>query len=94
MQSCYQHLRQVSQAGGSTKGALTCGFLKSYPVPLPPLEEQKLIAGQLISVNTKLNAEMARNDALNALFQTLLHHLMTGKVRSKDIAVPELAEVL
>lgn len=93
MQSRYQHLRQVNQAGGSTKGALTCGFLKSYPVPLPPLEEQKLIAGQLISVNTKLNAEMARNYALNALFQTLLHHLMTGKVRGKDMDVSELAEV-
>ena len=29
MQTRYEHLRSISQAGGSTKGALTCGYLKN-----------------------------------------------------------------
>jgi len=42
-QTRYKHLRSVSQAGGSTKGALTCGYLKTYPVPVPSREEQREI---------------------------------------------------
>jgi type I restriction enzyme S subunit len=32
-------------------------------------------------VDSKLDAEERRRDALDALFKSLLHHLMTGKVR-------------
>ncbi len=41
MQTRYEHLRSISRAGGSTKGALTCGYLKTYPIPVPSLNEQK-----------------------------------------------------
>jgi type I restriction enzyme, S subunit len=81
LQSRYAHFRQVSSGGGSTKGALTCGFLKTYPLPVPPFEEQQRIAQALDAVETKKEAEQARQAALDALFQTLLHHLMTGRVR-------------
>ena len=77
----YDELQAISRGGGSTKGALTCGFLKSFEVPLPPLPEQRDIAAQLAAVDTKLAAEESRRAALAALFQSLLHHLMTGQVR-------------
>lgn len=79
----YADLRRVSQAGGSTKGALTCGFLKGYPLPLPPLEEQQLAADALTAVDRRIEAEEKRKAALRELFRTMLHLLMTGQVRVK-----------
>ena len=55
-------------------------------IPLPALPEQREIAAQLSAVDAKLAAEESRRAALAALFQSLLHQLMTGKVR-----VPEFA---
>jgi type I restriction enzyme S subunit len=81
LQQQYEDLRQASQAGGSTKGALTCGFLASYPVPLPPTEEQREIARIASAVDCKVEAEEQRKAALQALFETMLHQLMTGQIR-------------
>jgi type I restriction enzyme S subunit len=81
----YSHRRQISSAGGSTKGALTCAFLKAYPMPHPPLEQQYKIASMIEAVEQKLKSEEARLQALDTLFQTLLHDLMTGKVRIHDV---------
>ena len=33
LQTCYDDLRQAGSSGGTTKGALTCGFLSQYPFP-------------------------------------------------------------
>ena len=77
----YRHFREVSGGGGSTKGALTCAFLKSYPCPLPPLEEQSEIARMVEVAERKVNEAQAAAQALESLFKTLLHNLMTGKVR-------------
>jgi type I restriction enzyme S subunit len=81
LQGRYGHFRQVSHAGGSTKGALTCGFLKNYSVPIPPFEEQKQIARVIGSLVTKLKIEESRRQALKHLFSSMLHLLMTGQVR-------------
>jgi type I restriction enzyme S subunit len=81
MQSRYCHLRSISQAGGSTKGALTCGYLKTYPVPIPMLEEQRKIADVFKVLEKKENLLRKKHDVLNALFRTLLHQLMTAQVR-------------
>lgn len=55
--------------------------LKVLPLPVPPLAEQDEIVGILAAVDAKLTAEETRRAALDALFQSLLYHLMTGKVR-------------
>jgi len=81
LQGRYQHLRQIGQSGGSTKGALTCGFLKGYAVPVPPTDEQRQIAVSLGTLGQKLKVEEQRKAALQALFKSMLHELMTGKVR-------------
>jgi type I restriction enzyme S subunit len=60
--------------------------LKAFPVVLPSLHEQRGIAERLAAVDTKLAAEEKRRAGLAALFQSLLHHLMTGKVRLPDFA--------
>ncbi|MDR5704350.1 MAG: restriction endonuclease subunit S [Armatimonadota bacterium] len=61
-------------------------------IPLPPLPEQQAIADILRTVDRRIEAEENRKRALEALFKTLLHHLMTGKVRVKDLAAVD-AEV-
>jgi len=81
LQRQYEDLRQASRAGGSTKGALTCGFLANYPVPLLPIEEQREIARIASALDCKTQAEEQRKAALQALFETMLHQLMTGQVR-------------
>jgi type I restriction enzyme S subunit len=52
-----------------------------FRVPVAPLPEQREIAAQLSALDAKLAAEESRRAALAALFQSLLHHLMTGRVR-------------
>ncbi len=74
----YEHLRAVAQAGGSTKGALTCGYLKTYPIPVPSLDEQREIAEALSCVERKLDIHRQRGAALREVFQALLRELATG----------------
>lgn len=64
----------------------------SLPVPLPPLSEQREIVRILQSADKKLQAEEARKQALEELFKTLLHNLMTGKIRAKDVVLPNVGE--
>lgn len=49
-------------------------------IPLPPLAEQREIARIPQAVDAKITAEQARWAALEELFKTLLHQLMTGKI--------------
>jgi type I restriction enzyme S subunit len=58
-----------------------------FLIPSPPISEQQEIARMLSSVDTKIEVEEDRNAALQALFKTMLHQLMTGKVRVKDLEV-------
>lgn len=81
-----QYLRRLgvfigiaSRAVGQS--SINQGKLKALQVPIPSYEEQVEIAAQLATLDTKLSAEEARWTALNNLFQSLLYHLMTGKVR-------------
>jgi type I restriction enzyme S subunit len=90
LQQRYEDLRQASRAGGSTKGALTCGFLKSYPLPLPSVEEQREIVRIISAVDRRVEAEEQRKAALQELFKSMLHQLMTGQVRAPDtVEVPQ-----
>ncbi|WP_238530149.1 restriction endonuclease subunit S [Thermus parvatiensis] len=40
-------------------------------------------------MDRKIEAEEARLQALDTLYKTLLHLLMTGKMRVKDLPMPE-----
>lgn len=77
----------------SAQPLITQGAINSQPLPLPPLSEQREIARILGAVDKKLQAEEARKQALEALFKTLLHNLMTGKIRVNNISLPENTEV-
>ncbi|MFZ5687620.1 MAG: restriction endonuclease subunit S [Bacillota bacterium] len=62
-------------------------IIKAFPVTLPPLPEQSHIAHIITRLDQKVEVEEKRKVALQSLFQTMLHLLMTGKVRVKDLEV-------
>jgi type I restriction enzyme S subunit len=61
-------------------------------VPLPPLTEQEEIAQALNAADLKLDSELRRQQELDAVFKTLLHNLMTGKVRVADVDLNGMSE--
>ena len=92
LESRYAELRGVAQSGGSTKGALTCGFLKTFLVPQPKRAEQEEIASALLTVERNISAHERKRATLQELFKTMLRQLMTGQIRvdKLDIDVSEV----
>jgi len=74
---------------GCTRGTTIKGIprddLKKIPIPLPPLETQQKIASILSAMDEKIQAEENKKKALEDLFKTLLHDLMTAKIRVKHL---------
>lgn len=87
MQTRYDYLRAIAHGGGSTKGALTCGFLKTLPIPVPPRTEQEEIAITFQTLEDKQDFAVRKQSALQDLFRTLLHELMTAKTRVRDLEI-------
>lgn len=91
LETQYDYLRQVGSGGGSTKGALTCAFLRGMPVPLPPsLDEQHEIVAILGAIDRKIDLHKKKRAVLDALFKVLLHKLMTGEIRVGDLDLSAL----
>ena len=86
MQAAYLLLRLYGGTGNKTTiPNLSQSRLKSFLLPQPSLLEQKEMAQQLLTLDVKLEIEENRKAALQELFKTMLHHLMSGKVRVKDL---------
>jgi type I restriction enzyme S subunit len=66
---------------GTGQPQITKATLSLHPIPHPPHPEQQEIARILQTVDRKLETEEARKQALEALFKTLLHDLMTARRR-------------
>ncbi len=71
----------IATAGGSTFPNISKSQLNGYKVPSPPIDEQHQIAHILQTADAKIAAEQDRRAALQALFNSLLQELMTGKLR-------------
>ena len=72
---------------GKLKKGISASFLKTLPIPLPSLSEQQEIARILSTLDEKIEVEEKRRATLNELFKTMLHKLMTGEIRLKDVEV-------
>jgi type I restriction enzyme S subunit len=72
---------------GKLKKGISASFLKTLPIPLPPLDEQQEVARILSTVDKKIEVEEKRKATFNELFKTMLHRLMTGEIRLKDVEV-------
>jgi type I restriction enzyme S subunit len=74
----------ASRAVGQS--SINQGRLRAVLIPIPPLSEQREIARQLGAVDAKIAALEKRRAALDALFRSLLEHLMTGRLRLPEFA--------
>jgi len=78
---------------GRLKKGINIPILSSLQVPLPSLREQEEIVRLLSALDWKIQAEEIRVQALDGLFKTVLHLLMTGRVRVKDLPRSEIEGV-
>lgn len=90
LETQYDYLRQVGSGGGSTKGALTCAFLRGLPIPFPPLDEQREIVEVLDAIDRKIELHQRKRAVLDELFKSLLQKLMTGEIRVADLDLSAL----
>lgn len=92
LETQYESLRQVASGGGSTKGALTCAYLRSIPIPLPHVAEQQEIVAVLDAMDRKIDLHRRKAAILDELFKALLHKLMTGQIRAADLDMSAIAD--
>jgi type I restriction enzyme S subunit len=90
LETQYEYLRQVGSGGGSTKGALTCAFLRDIPIPFPNLDEQREIVKILDAIDRKIDLHKRKRGLLEVLFKSLLHKLMAGAIRVADLDLSAL----
>jgi len=77
--------RVAEHQRGSSYPAVTDQDVLREVIPFPPLDEQREIARILQAVDAKIAAEQARRAALEELFKSLLHELMSGRIRVPNI---------
>jgi len=74
--------KQIDAAkGGRLKQGVNIPVLRSLMLGLPSLDEQRCISERLTSLDSGIKTLHSHKQALEALFQSLLHNLMTGRVR-------------
>lgn len=81
---CHPSVRQLVKARAKravAQSSVNQGDLKSIPVPLPSIKEQRQMVALLSAVDRKTESELARIEALRAVFVSALTNLMTGRRR-------------
>ena len=74
------HLKSIATRAVSQSN-ISATRLKGFAVPLPCIEEQAEIATQSEALEAKLMAHRRKHESLQDLFRTVLHELMTAKIR-------------
>lgn len=72
---------------GASYPTITDSDVKNRNIPLPPPPTQKKIVSILSTVDKKIETEENKKKALDELFKSLLHNLMTGKIRVNHLEV-------
>lgn len=81
----YEYLRSLAAGNGSTRGALTAALLKRVALPIPPVSEQRAIAGILDTLDERIALQLRKKNLLGELFKAILNGLMARKIRVSDI---------
>lgn len=90
LDAAYPELRRISDDSGSTKGALTCGDLKAFRVPVPPLVEQQRVLDFVHQETRQMDEAIVRAaheiDLLREFRTRLTSDVVTGQVDVRSIA--------
>ena len=68
---------------------INSGTLKTMLVPVPSIDEQEEIATAFSLIDTKSSSARSKQLALQELFRTLLHELMTATIRTDGLELSE-----
>ena len=89
--AAYDDLRLLGR--GANPPALNCDILRAYRIPLPPLEEQRTIAGQTQKMLDSIESSMAlatrQGELLRERRTTLISAAVTGKIDLRGWKAPE-----
>lgn len=77
--------RLEALAGKVTIPLVNKSNFERFQIAAPPINDQRLIAEALDAVDARKTVADNKRNALQDLFRTLLHELMTGKVRVGEI---------
>lgn len=83
LQGRYDWLRAESSGGGSTRAALTCEFLRTVPIAVPPELEQAQIVGAIDGAISRLDALQAASEGGIKLLGEYRLALITAAVTGK-----------
>ncbi|MDC3214423.1 restriction endonuclease subunit S [Pseudoalteromonas distincta] len=89
LRGMYSQIRGDSSGLGSTKGAITCGDLKKYPIPKPPMNEQAEIVTYIESETKKtevaIDLQIQQIEKLKEYKTTLINSAVTGKIKVPEV---------
>jgi type I restriction enzyme S subunit len=77
-------------AKGMKQANLSTNVMKKLLIAIPDMAEQREIAGCFRNLDAKLEVHRRKHAGLSALFRTLLHELMTARIRVHQLDLPEL----
>lgn len=61
--------------------------VRAFRFPVPPVPEQQQIAGIISAAKATLQGYIRKEEALNQLKRSLMHDLLTGKVRANNLSL-------
>ena len=84
----YLHTQQEEMDRLAPKGTqknINIQFLRPWPVLVPPDDEQREIVAILDAIDRKIDLHRRKRVVLEELFKALLHKLMTGEIRVREL---------
>jgi len=88
----YLRIRHKSEGWGSTKAAITCGDIRAFPLPLPPVSEQREICKFINEKSSLLNKLVSQSEVNILLLQerrsALISAAVTGQIDVRGWQAP------
>lgn len=80
-------LKLEKYKSGVSVPTLNRNAFRTINMAIPKIDEQIEIAKTLEQTDKKINMAIEKKNVLQSLFKSMLHHLMTGQIRVKDLRV-------
>lgn len=83
--------------GGATRNALTKGMIESFQISLPPLPEQRAIAGVLGALDDKIELNRRMNRTLESMARAVFRHWFVESEKAagwEEKSLDEIADFL
>jgi type I restriction enzyme S subunit len=81
-----QDLKSLASRGASQVN-ISASKLSSFPIPLPPLSEQREIAEILQTIDQKIEIEKRKKELYEELFKSMLNKIMSQEIDVEKIEV-------